>query len=148
MKTTGRWFIRGKSGYGELIKQELIKRGATIDLDHYHYNDESHIYYIVDNFVSCRADQSESGIYITKNWREIKLGEPTPNPQFKHFEEVIVCDGEGCQWGINLYERYDETYKEYPHICMTGRYVYCIPREGNEHLIGVKFKPEHITDIG
>ena len=56
--------------------------------------------------------------------------------KFKPFDKVLVRDGINEEWSINLFSYYDREDQEYPYVCISGRYEYCIPYEGNEYLVG------------
>lgn len=136
MKTSENWYIRGKSGCEELIKQEFIRRGALIDVNMYDFSLECNIYFMTDGIVFCRWCESDAGRHIVKNWKEVKV----TKPQFKPFDKVLVCQGEkDSRWVATFFSFYDENV-EYPYFTVgLSRYKYCIPYEGNEHLNGVKF---------
>lgn len=143
METNKKWYIRGNYNHPELVRQELIKRGAIIDVTCYGYCEEDSIYFIVDGIVFCRFKQSNSGQYIVKNWKEIEV----TKPQFKPFDKVLVCQGEGSRWKATLFSFYDneQNNMDYNYSTVgTFRYKYCIPYENNEHLNGKKFKIEDI----
>lgn len=54
--------------------------------------------------------------------------------KFKPFDRVLVRNVEHVEWRISLFSSYsDEIYK---YKCINGNYKYCIPYEGNEHLVG------------
>lgn len=54
-------------------------------------------------------------------------------PAFKPFDKVLVRDSESDKWRANLFGYIDNG--EYYH-CVCANWVYCIPYEGNEHLLG------------
>ena len=56
--------------------------------------------------------------------------------QFKPFEKVLVRDSKDSLWHIDLYEGALGDDNEYNYSCMAADWVYCIPYEGNEHLLG------------
>ena len=56
--------------------------------------------------------------------------------QFKPFEKVLVRDSKDSLWHIDLYEGMLGDDNEYNYSCMAADWVYCIPYEGNEHLLG------------
>ena len=56
--------------------------------------------------------------------------------QFKPFEKVLVRDSKDSLWHIDLYEGMLGDNNEYNYSCMAADWVYCIPYEGNEHLLG------------
>lgn len=55
---------------------------------------------------------------------------------FKPFGKVLVRDAEGLEWYANYFSHYREYDQGYPYACMGVYYRYCIPYEGNEHLLG------------
>lgn len=56
--------------------------------------------------------------------------------QFKPFERVLVRDSKDSLWHIDLYEGMLGDDNEYNYSCMAADWVYCIPYEGNETLLG------------
>ena len=145
MKTNdeGRWYIRGKKGCTEQIRKEFIKRGADDpNLGEMYFDEKTYLYYLICGLIGIVTDGSILGKRIIANWEEIKVTEPKPKIMFNPFDKVLACDGKICRWMIDLYERYDEKGKS--HRCMCCNYKYCIPYEGNEHLVGVAFDPKHI----
>lgn len=52
---------------------------------------------------------------------------------FKPFDKVLVRDSESDKWRANLFGYIDKD--KYYH-CVYANWVYCIPYEGNEHLLG------------
>lgn len=55
--------------------------------------------------------------------------------QFKPFEKVLARDSKDSLWHIDLYEGMLRDDDEYNYRCMAADWVYCIPYEGNEHLL-------------
>ena len=53
--------------------------------------------------------------------------------ELKPFDKVLVRDLESAEWRANLFSHIDKD-KEYH--CVWSSWVYCIPYEGNEHLLG------------
>ena len=56
--------------------------------------------------------------------------------ELKPFDKVLIRDDINEKWSINLFSYYDEEDEDFPYICQNGGYHYCIPYEGNEHLLG------------
>lgn len=56
-----------------------------------------------------------------------------PKVKFKPFEKVLVRDSKASKWRANLFshKNIDE-----PYYCVYASWNYCIPYEGNEHLLG------------
>lgn len=59
-----------------------------------------------------------------------------PTCPFKPFDKVLVRDNEGQLWNANYFSYYRENNKEFLYACMDNPYRFCIPYEGNEHLLG------------
>lgn len=57
---------------------------------------------------------------------------------FMPFDKVLVRDNEGQLWNANYFSHYREYDQGYPYACMGVYYRYCIPYEGNEHLLGTR----------
>lgn len=55
---------------------------------------------------------------------------------FKPFDKVLIRDSKEQLWIANYFSLYNEKDKDYPYVCMGGSYRFCIPYEGNEHLLG------------
>lgn len=55
--------------------------------------------------------------------------------QFEPFEKVLVRDVGVGKWIVDLYGIKNEG-DPYPYRCVGGCYAFCIPYEGNEHLLG------------
>lgn len=56
-----------------------------------------------------------------------------PKVELKPFDKVLVRDSKSDKWRVNLYG-----YKssDEPYYCVYASWNYCIPYEGNEHLLG------------
>lgn len=60
-----------------------------------------------------------------------------PKCPFKPFDKVLVRDNIEQEWSASMFSYYDPSEgKNFPYMCLTGCYHYCIPYEGNEHLLG------------
>lgn len=55
---------------------------------------------------------------------------------FKAFDKVLVRDNERQVWRANYFSHYEGDDEELSYVCMDYPYRYCIPYEGNEHLLG------------
>lgn len=62
---------------------------------------------------------------------------------FKPFDKVLVRNRADYEWDADLYSYYKGETCKYPHRCISGDYVYCIPFEGNESLLGTTKSPDH-----
>lgn len=59
-----------------------------------------------------------------------------PTCPFKPFDKVLVRDDGTQEWCANYFSHYRGYDKYYPYACIDSNYRYCIPYEGNEHLLG------------
>lgn len=59
--------------------------------------------------------------------------------ELKPFDKVLVRDSKSNEWRANLF-----SYKNVnePYCCVYASWNYCIPYEGNEHLLGTKNNPK------
>ena len=65
----------------------------------------------------------------------------TPEHEFEPFEKVLVRDQKTDKWTVDLYG-FEEKEDGYNYQCVGGCCVYCIPYEGNEHLLGTTNNPD------
>lgn len=56
--------------------------------------------------------------------------------EFKQFDKVLVRNATNEKWSINLFSYYNEENKYFPYVCLDDSYIYCIPYEGNEYVLG------------
>lgn len=70
-----------------------------------------------------------------------KKASDTPEHEFEPFEKVLVRDQKTDKWTVDLYG-FEEKEDGYNYQCVGGISVYCIPYEGNEHLLGTKNDPD------
>ena len=80
-------------------------------------------------------EQSECLLFPSKDnrdWNKFNL----PANTFKPFDKVLVRDDTNEKWIPSVFGWYeDEVDVDLPYVCLNGRYRYCIPYEGNEHLL-------------
>lgn len=100
---------------------------------------------VCDTLLFRKATEEERNQFIEKVERILKgkynpdtlQVEPIkPECPFKPFDKVLVRDAEGLEWYANYFSHYREYDQGYPYACMGVYYRYCIPYEGNEHLLG------------
>ena len=61
-------------------------------------------------------------------------------PGFKQYDRVLVRNRKQS-WKIDLFSHYEQ-FGSYHYRTLGGYYEYCIPFDGNEHLVGVEIKGE------
>lgn len=68
-----------------------------------------------------------------KAWDAEKKEVADLKPKVKPFDRVLVRDSKSDNWRANLYGFIG---KEGFYCCVYANWIYCIPYEGNEHLLG------------
>ncbi len=59
-----------------------------------------------------------------------------PECPFRPFDKVLVRNSAVKVWEANYFSHYRGEGNYYPYACVSCIYRYCIPYEGNEHLLG------------
>lgn len=65
-----------------------------------------------------------------------KVEAEKPECKFKPFDKVLVRDKDRQRWKPDMFSFYNKGETEYPYNTLTSMYRFCIPYEGNEHLVG------------
>ena len=87
-------------------------------------------------------EQSECLLFPSKDNRDWNKFNLTVNT-FKPFDKVLVRDDIDEKWILSIFGCYeDEVDTDFPYVCLNGRYRYCIPYEGNEHLLNTPKSPK------
>lgn len=60
-----------------------------------------------------------------------------PEHEFKSFDKVLVREGKNDLWKPDIFFFWSNYF-----CCTRGNWSYCIPYEGNEHLVGTTNEPE------
>lgn len=61
--------------------------------------------------------------------------------EFKPFDKVLGRNEKDDVWEADLFSHYRKE-SQYPFRCIGCSREYCIPYEGNEHLLGIRNNPE------
>ena len=56
--------------------------------------------------------------------------------ELKPFDKVLVRHQETEAWSANIFSHTDKTDEYLDYVCVNGRWEFCIPYIGNEHLLG------------
>lgn len=95
-----------------------------------------------DRFV--KASDEERAVFIANaekyyngkyNPDTMRVEPAKPKCPFKPFGKVLVRDNDEGEWYANYFSHYKEN-NDCPYVCIDNSYIYCIPYEGNEHLLG------------
>lgn len=61
--------------------------------------------------------------------------------KLKPYDKVLVRNADKCHWQCELFS-HNNNNKIFKYACTGGCYIYCIPYEGNEHLVGTTKSPD------
>ena len=86
-------------------------------------------------------EQSECLLFPSKDNRDWNKFNLTVNT-FKPFDKVLVRDYIDEKWILSIFGCYEDEDKDFPYVCLNGRYSYCIPYEGNEYLLNTTKSPK------
>lgn len=118
---------------------------------HYEYKSKRHIFSTEDfnletedaaqNFIKFLEEKiggkfNRKTLDLEMSYKQYKDNASNPSTpcRFKPFDKVLVRDLEIQKWRCNIYSHYKEG--PLPYACVDGEYRFCIPYEGNEHLLG------------
>lgn len=75
---------------------------------------------------------------------DLQWDEEKPVCSFKPFDKVLVRDYNNEYWHANLFSHFDDE-SEYPYVMIVTEegWRYCLPYEGNEHLLGTTCNPNN-----
>lgn len=139
-------YIRGNKERGHEVIAELEKLGGVNQFK-LEGNEEDKIYYIVTgmyNPVYCIDFESEKTltgqlILTHPEWEEIKLPEQNKfdiSTLVPFESKVLVRNNESALWYPAIWGLYEDA-RVFPFIVDGGGpFRYCIPYEGNKHLLG------------
>ena len=65
-----------------------------------------------------------------------------PKCSFKPFDKVLVRCNKDSVWRCEFFSHYNTFNKQCPYVCLSSVYKYCIPYEGNQHLLGTTNNPK------
>lgn len=79
-----------------------------------------------------------------KRWNVEKkvIEDIKPEHELKPFQKVLVRDDKADIWKPDLFGLEDSTKENFRYMGMVAFWKYCIPYEGNEHLLGTSKDPE------
>lgn len=100
--------------------------GTGIKNDGYIIQDAS-----LDQINELNTKLKDLGKYFNKETKCIE----DIKPEFTPFQKVLVRDEDYEDWKCEFFSHFDKG-SDYSFVCTSGPYTFCIPYEGNEHLIG------------
>ena len=80
-----------------------------------------------------------------RDWSKFNPKKPKFDPKtLKPFDKVLVRDSNSNKWKIQLFSHIIERDVDYPYVCITNPYRYCIPfNDDTKHILGTnKEAPE------
>ena len=87
------------------------------------------------------AEKHYGGKYNPKTLQVDPVKVSKPMCSFKPFQKVLVRCNEDSVWRCELFSHYNTFNKQCPYVCLSSVYKYCIPYEGNQHLLGTTNNP-------
>lgn len=78
------------------------------------------------------AEEHYNGKY---NPETLQVEHVKPECPFKPFDKVLVRNYDDMVWHANFFSHYKDN-NGYHYVCIDNSYIYCIPYEGNERLLG------------
>ncbi len=152
MRDWTKFFKRGDVVYSKAGNISAIFEGWVND-DYTEFNTTIN-FYVADAsygkeevcYTDCfvKASDEERAVFIANAEKHYKgkynpdtlQVEPVkPTCPFKPFDKVLVRDNDEGEWYANYFSHYKEN-NDCPYVCIDNSYIYCIPYEGNEHLLG------------
>ena len=79
---------------------------------------------------------------VRKGYKYNKEQHKLITQEFKPFDKVLVRDDINEKWMLSIFGCYEDEDKDFPYVCLNGRYCYCIPYEGNEYLLNTTKLPK------
>lgn len=77
---------------------------------------------------------AEAGYRWNADTLELEKIKKIEKESFKPFDKVLVRNDKVEKWRASLFSNINNSC--YSYTCINARYRYCIPYEGNEHLVG------------
>lgn len=71
-----------------------------------------------------------------------KIVKPKQTHEFNPFDKVLVRDFGEDNWDIDFFQEIGGEDIDYQFICLAAKWNFCIPYEGNEHLLGTSNSPK------
>lgn len=124
--------INLSEGYNSLVALDL--RGLDLDMGYMSFFKED-LYKLrlatdEEKQQLFKALAKKGKVWIPEKKQIVDL---KPKVELKPFDKVLVRDSKASKWRANLFshKNIDE-----PYYCVWASWNYCIPYEGNEHLLG------------
>lgn len=76
--------------------------------------------------------------FFPEHYNSSKIGKDC---KLKPFDKVLVRDDDDCYWSADFFS-YKDDDENMPYRCIGSWYRYCIPYQGNEHLLGTTESPQ------
>lgn len=162
MRCWSKFFKRGDVLFDDDMETTVIFEGWT-DEDYTEFNTTINRYKISDAWnkgdicltpLFTKATDEERAKFIaaaekhyggkynpeTLQVKPVKVVEPKRS--FEPFQKVLVRCNEDSVWRCELFSHYNTFNKQCPYVCLSSVYKYCIPYEGNQHLLGTTNNPK------
>lgn len=162
MRCWSKFFKRGDVVFDDDMETAVIFKG-WVDEDYVELNTAINHYKISDDWDKgniCRtllctkatneerakfiaaAEKHYGGKYNPETLQVEPVKVVEPKCSFKPFDKVLVRCNEDSVWRCELFSHYNTFNKQCPYVCLSSVYKYCIPYEGNQHLLGTTNNPK------
>lgn len=121
------YFDKPSSFGGNELRTKLL----TVETKDFHKADEEQRKWFFDLMKESHSFAVDCG-RITRVEKKV--------PDFKTYDKVLVRNRKQS-WKIDLFSHYEQ-FGSFHYRTLGGYYEYCIPFDGNEHLVGVEVKDE------
>ena len=138
-------YVDGKSAEIQEVLFSLGAKWAGDDSTELEDYGELFLFLFVDDSGKIRWADSVDNYFHSGN-REVKASEvlswkpKKPEHELKPFDRVLVRNKLDQEWSIEFFEK--KSADGTLDFCLTTAWYYCIPYEGNEHLLGTNFSPD------
>lgn len=125
------------------VNDDYTKFNTTIDF--YVFDASFGKEEVCDTDCFVKASDEERAVFIANtekpykgkyNPDTLRVEPAKPKCPFKPFDKVLVRNIKEQLWRADYFSHYEENYEDFPYACIDNSYHYCIPYEGNEHLLG------------
>lgn len=128
------YYIRGVEDRGEEVIKMLEEKGG-INKNELACENTHYLYFIKKNgVIDSTIFHNYMADILTTYGTELFLPEKKEY-EFKPFEKVLVRNSVDYKWRCNFFSHPNDEGKAFPYVCGDYSWKFCIPYEGNEHLL-------------
>ena len=132
--------VKSIDNLSKKLEYYVLKDMSTLKIDDWLSFEDKHIQPITETqqVILFKALAKENKAWDAEKKQIVDL---KPKCKFKPFDKVLGRNEKDDVWEAELFSHYREE-SQYPFRCIGFARKYCIPYEGNEHLLGTKNNPK------